>query len=128
LGCACIKATVDGFLNDLNYYGFFFENTVFKDLKVYASILGYEVFQYRDNANLEIDAIIEIDNLDYLAIEIKLGTNKIDEAIENFKRFKKKMENGGYKQPKYCIVIVGVGGIYQIKEDVIIIPYDLLGF
>ena len=39
------------------------------------------MYYFRDNVSgLEVDSILEFDNGDYAAIEIKLRYNKIDEA------------------------------------------------
>jgi hypothetical protein len=50
------------------------------------------VLQYRDNSNLEIDAILEINQNEYAAVEIKLSNSYKYEAVENLKRFYEKMK------------------------------------
>ena len=47
---------------DLESFGLFFEDMAVRDLKVYAGTLGGEVLHYRDNAGLECDAVVHLDD------------------------------------------------------------------
>ena len=44
-----------------------------RDLRVYASVLDGTVFHYRDETGLEIDAIVQLRDGRWIAIEVKLG-------------------------------------------------------
>ncbi len=44
-----------------------------RDLNVYASYLGGTVKHYRDNAGLECDAVVHLEDGRWGAVEIKLG-------------------------------------------------------
>jgi predicted AAA+ superfamily ATPase len=118
LACAALNLTYEKFLNDLNFFGFFFENLVLRDLLVYASVLRGQLFHYRDNSGLEVDCILELDSGEYAAIEIKTGNDKIDEAIKHIKLFKQKMVNGGFKEPKASLIIVGTGAFLHKEEGI----------
>lgn len=67
-------------LNDLNYTGFVFESQVIHDPRIYARANDAKVFHYRDSNNLEIDAIVQKYNGEWMAFEVKLGTGQIEEA------------------------------------------------
>lgn len=60
-------------INDLATFGLFFETLCVRDLRVFAEKLGGSVYHYRDNTNLECDAVIHLRNGSYGLIEIKLG-------------------------------------------------------
>jgi len=49
-------------INDLNTFGFLFENMCIRDLRIYADKIGGEVYKYSDRNNLEVDAIIHLQN------------------------------------------------------------------
>ena len=80
LAAAVLGASSDRLLADLETFGFFFESLCVRDLRVYAEVLGGEVFHYRDETGLEVDAILELRNGDWAAFEIKLGGSKAVDA------------------------------------------------
>ena len=53
---------------------------VARDLSIYAQTFGAKLFHYQDYRNREIDAVIELENGDWCAFEVKLGANQIDAA------------------------------------------------
>ena len=81
LACAILDLNTEKLMNDVNFLGFLFEALCERDLKIYIENYGGNLFHFRDNSTgLEIDAIVEMPDGEYGAIEIKLGTNKIEEA------------------------------------------------
>nr|MCR5380446.1 DUF4143 domain-containing protein [Lentisphaeria bacterium] len=83
LVCALLKLTPQGLVNDLETFGFLFEALCVRDLRVYANAFGAELYHYQDYKNHEIDAVIELPDKRWCAIEIKLGANQIEKAAEN---------------------------------------------
>lgn len=79
LGAAALGASPEKLLADPESFGFFFESLCVRDLRVYAEVLGGEVFHYRDETGLEVDAIVELRDGSWAAFEVKLGGAK---AIE----------------------------------------------
>lgn len=60
-------------IDDLKTFGFLFEALVERDLKIYMDYLGGNLYHFRDNVNgLEVDSILEFENGEYAAVEIKL--------------------------------------------------------
>lgn len=58
-----------------------FEALVERDLRIYIESLGGKLYHYRNNKNgVEVDAIVELTDGNYGAIEIKLGSNEIEDA------------------------------------------------
>ncbi len=105
LACACLNMNRDKLMKDLNTFGFLFEALVERDLRIYVDYLDGKQFHFRDNVNgLEVDSILEFEDGEYAAIEIKLGYNEVDTAIANLLDFYK----GMVKKPIFMCVIVGV--------------------
>ena len=69
-------------MNDLDTFGLYFEALCERDLRIYSESIGATLYHYRNNnTGLEIDVILEIADGEYGAIEIKLGSNKEEEAV-----------------------------------------------
>ena len=82
-----------------------------KKIKEY---LDDHLYHFRDNVTgLEVDSILEFSGGDYAAVEIKLGSNKIEEAVKNLNKFYDCM----VKKPKFMCVIVGKGNANMHIED-----------
>ncbi|GHU33540.1 hypothetical protein FACS1894166_09220 [Bacilli bacterium] len=58
LAIACLNLNNETLFEDLNLFGLIFENFVLHDLKIYINHLNGQIFHYRDNSNLEVDAIV----------------------------------------------------------------------
>ena len=105
LACACLNLNVDKLMKDLNTFGFLFEALVERDLRVYMDYLDGKLYHFRDNVSgIEVDSILEFEDGEYAAAEIKLGYNEVDNAIRNLQIF----YNNMVKKPKFMCVIVGV--------------------
>ena len=115
-------------LRDLESFGLFFEDMAVRDLKVYAGTLGGEVLHYRDNAGLECDAVVHLDDGRWGAIEIKLGGDELVEAGANsLKLLKAKIEEKSDEMaPSFLMVLPAVGGAYQREDGVYVAPINLL--
>ena len=88
LVCGVLGLTSESLLNDINFLGFLFEALCERDLRIYIESYNGHLYHFRDNTTgLEIDSIVEMPNGDYGAIEIKLGTDKIEEAATNLLKF-----------------------------------------
>lgn len=128
IACRALGVMPEDLHRDLESFGLFFEDMAVRDLKVYAGTLGGEVLHYRDNAGLECDAIVHMDNGRWGAIEIKLGGNELIEAGANsLKLLKAKIEKkGDEKAPSFLMVLTAVGGSYQREDGVYVAPINLL--
>ena len=69
--------------NDLTTLGFLFEALCERDLKIYSETFNGQLYHYQDYDNHEIDAVVELENGDCCAFEIKLGANQIDAAAKS---------------------------------------------
>ena len=126
LAIAALGANREKMLFDLNTYGFMFENLCLRDLSVYAGHHGGSVYHYQDNSELEIDAIVELQNGAWSAFEIKLGEEKVESAVGSLLRMKSKMVSAGAKPPA-CLAVITGGGIAECRKDgVYVLPINAL--
>lgn len=123
MACAMLKLTPKKLMNDLNTFGFMFEAMVERDLSIYAQSLNAKLFHYQDYRNNELDAVIELEDSNWCAIEIKLGLNKVEEGSNNLIKVCKDIVDNGGKEPIMKCVIYGVGNMaYKNADGVYIIP------
>jgi predicted AAA+ superfamily ATPase len=128
LTVAALGADPQSLLEDTKLLGGIFESLVLHDLLVYSDANDAKVFQYHDNTDLEIDAIVEKRNGQWAGIEIKLGYYGEDEAAANLLKLRSKMIDAKQKPPEFLAVIIGVGGICKKRSDgVFVVPIDCLG-
>lgn len=58
-----------------------FESLVERDLRIYMEYLDGKLYHFRDNVTgLEVDSILEFNDGEYAAVEIKLGYREVDDA------------------------------------------------
>lgn len=113
--------------------GLLFENLVVRDLRVFLSTypgIGNDLWYYRDDKGLEIDAIVELGTT-WGAIEIKLSDSKVDEAAQHLLALRAKLmanASARTRQPAFLAIVVGKGGLaYQRSDGVLVIPASTLG-
>lgn len=127
MACALLNITPEKLLGDLNTFGFLFEGLVERDLSIYAQSFGAKLFHYQDYKGNEIDAVIELENGDWCAFEIKLGAKKIDDGAENLIKVCKNIEDHGGKAPIIKCVICGLSNAaYQRHAGVYVVPITAL--
>lgn len=124
LGCAVLNITPEKLMNDLETMGLYFEALSERDLKIYAENIGAKLYHYRENdTGVEVDAIVELSDGEYGAIEIKLGSNKIDEAVESLNRF----YNLAEVKPKFMCVICGLyDAVVKRPDGIYVFPITAL--
>lgn len=127
MACAMLNITPKKLLNDLNMMGFLFEAMVERDLSIYADGMNAKLFHYQDYKGREIDSVIELEDGNWCAIEIKLGINKAEEAAENLVNVCDEIIANGGKAPLIKCVIYGVGDkAYINKDGVYVFPITAL--
>lgn len=127
LAVAALRATPERLLKDMHLFGFLFESMVIRDLRVYAQANDARVLQYRDNTELEVDAIVEAADGRWAAFEIKLGAGQVDAAAANLLKFAERVDTDKCGTPALLGVIIGSGYGYRRKDGVAVIPVGALG-
>lgn len=114
IAAGLLNLTVEKLEKDVETLGFLYEALVERDLRIYIEALNGKIYHFRNNTtNLEVDAILEFEDGEYAACEIKLGAGQINDAIQNLKKFYDSVK----KKPRFMCVIVGtIDMIYRDKE------------
>ena len=115
-------------LKDVKFTGFLFESMVVHDLRVYAQANKAEVFHYNDSSGLEVDAIVQKQNGDWCAFEIKLGIGQIEEAALNLLKFASIIDDKKTTKPKSLNIITGTGISYTRPDGINVISMGSLGY
>ena len=128
IACRALQIGPDDLTNDLESFGLFFEDFAVRDLSIYANSLDGEVRHYRDNAGLECDAVIHLEDGRWGAVEIKLGGDKlVEEGAKSLKTLRDKIvEKSDEKAPSFLLVLTAVGGAYRREDGVYVVPINLL--
>lgn len=128
IACAALGIGPIDLENDLNTFGLLFENLVVRDLRIYADAIDGKVYHYRDNLDLECDAVVHLRNGKYGLIEVKLGGEKlISEGIKSLNKLEEKLDTTKMKAPAFKMVITGVGKFaYKNKDGILIVPIGSL--
>lgn len=114
-------------INDLNTFRFLFEALVERDLKIYADSFNAKCYHYQDYQDKEIDSVIELENGNWCAFEIKLGANQIEKAAEDLVKLKKQIEKENGKAPSVlCVICEMTNAAYQRPDGVYVIPITAL--
>ena len=124
LACSVLGLKQEQLKNDLELFGFMFESLCIRDLRIYIEYLGGRIYHFHDNnTGEEVDAIVELRDGTYGAIEIKLGVGKIEEAAGKLLKFSKHCN----VSPKFLCIISGmIDYAYQRKDGVYVIPITAL--
>jgi len=115
-------------IGDLETTGFLFESLVEHDLKIYAESFNAKLFHYQDYKNKEIDAVVELDNGDWCAFEIKLGANQIDIAANNLLDIAKSFNKDPKGKPPtaLCVICGLTNAAYRRPDGVYVVPITAL--
>ena len=127
LAVAALRADPDKLWKNISFLGTLFESLIFHELSVYADLADAAVYHYRDNTNLEVDAVVECASGEWCAFEVKLGGNRIDEAAKALRKFRARVDTDKVGEPKILGVIVALGYGYMREDGVAVIPVGALG-
>ncbi len=128
IACRALGISPNDLMHDLESFGLFFEDFAVRDLSIYANFLGGTVSHYRDNASLECDAILHLEDGRWGAIEIKLGGDElIESGAKSLKTLQNKIiEKSEEQAPSFLMVLTAVGAAYQREDGVYVAPINLL--
>ena len=128
IACRSLGVSPGDLMRDLDSFGLFFEDFAVRDLSVYAGSMGGVVKHYRDNAGLECDAVVHLEDGRWGGIEIKLGGDDlINDGAKSLKKLRDKIvEKSDEKAPSFLLVLTAVGGAYKRDDGVFVAPINLL--
>jgi predicted AAA+ superfamily ATPase len=126
VAAAVLRVAPDGLLEDFNTFGLLFESLCIRDLRVYAQAIDGEVFYYRDKSGLEADAVVQLKDGRWGAIEVKMGAKEIETAAENLKALKDKIDAERMREPSFLMVLTASEFAYRRADGVYIVPIGCL--
>lgn len=128
IGTAILGLGPKDLINDLKSFGFFFEDMVVRDLRVYAEALDGELYHYRDSSGLECDTVLHRRNGSYALMEVKLGGEQnIEDGAKSMLSLAGNIDTDKMPAPSFMAVIVGVGKYAYLRKDgVYVIPVGCL--
>jgi predicted AAA+ superfamily ATPase len=126
LAVAALGGSPDRLLKDLEWLGLLFESLVIRDLRVLAQALDGEVFHYRDDYGIEVDAIVQLRDGRWGAIEVKLGQGQVEAAAAGLLRFRQQIDTRRTGEPAFLAVVCGSGYGYRRADDIAVVPVGAL--
>ncbi len=127
LAVAALGADPGRLLRDFRFLGLLFESMVVRDLRVYAQAADAEVFHYREDGRLEVDAVVQARDGHWVAFEVKLGPKAVEEGARNLLRLAERVDPEVVGPPRALSVIVASGYGYTRPDGVGVIPIGVLG-
>ncbi len=120
LALSLLRASPKRLLSDLETLGIIFESLAVHDLRVYAQALRSRgVYHLRDvKGRLEIDAIVENADGDWIGCEMKLSHHGVDKAAKQLLHVAAHIES----PPAALVVIIPTGPVVQRPDGVWVIP------
>ncbi|MCL1803633.1 MAG: DUF4143 domain-containing protein [Eubacteriaceae bacterium] len=126
IATAALRATPKKLMSDFETFGLLFESLCIRDLRVYAESIDGSVYHYRDKSGLEIDAIIQLADGRWSAIEIKMGAGEIEEASANLLKLKKTVDTEKMENPSFLMVLTATEYAFQMENGVWAVPLGCL--
>lgn len=123
LAAAALNASPESLIGDLRTLGLWFESLVVRDVRTYAELHDASVSHYRDERGLEVDVVVTRPDGAWIAVEVKLGGNQIDDAATNLLRFAADVVSD---TPPTLAVITATGYGYVRPDGVHVVPFSAL--
>ncbi|MGH2880180.1 MAG: ATP-binding protein [Solirubrobacteraceae bacterium] len=125
LAAALLNANPDRLLGELRTLGFLFESLVTRDLRVYAMANDASLFHYRERGgDLEVDLIVERNDGAWIAAEVKLGGELIDQAASSLNKLATRRAQ---RPPAALMIVTATEYAYQRPDGILVAPLSLLG-
>lgn len=128
LGLAAMGAGSRELLGDLEAAGLQFESMVLRDLRIYTQGARATWSSWRDTqTGHEVDAIVELPDGRWAAVEIKLGEAAVDAAAQSLRAFAQRVDTERRGGPVALIVVTGGRYAYRRRDGVQVVPITALG-
>jgi len=127
IATAVLRATPKRLLEDFNTFGLLFESLCIRDLRIYADRIDGSVYHYRDKSGLEVDAIVQLADGRWGAVEVKMGAGSLDKACENLQKLQNKIDTDAMTAPTFLMVLTATEYAYQMKNGIWVVPLGCLG-
>ncbi|QIM15778.1 ATP-binding protein [Leucobacter insecticola] len=127
LACAALGVDATRLAGDPEFFGQVFEAMVVRDLRSLASVELGQVYHYRDNTGLEIDAILEYPGQQWAAVEVKLGQKAVAEAEKHLLTLRdERIDTDKVGDPRFLAIVTGTEFAYTLPSGVHVVPLGCL--
>ena len=126
IAAAALGATAKRLFNDFLTFGLLFESLCIRDLRIYADSLDGNVYHYRDAKGREVDAIIQLNDGRWGAVEVKMGAGDIETAAKNLLDFKAAIDIARMEEPSFLMVLTATETAFQLDSGVWVVPLGCL--
>lgn len=122
LAIAALRANQAALEKDPKTTGFLFESAVVHDLQALCQNLGGQVYHYRDSNGHEIDAVIDLGNGKWGAVEVKVSGNQILAGAKSLADACRQIDS----EPVFRLVITAMGPTAILDDGTITCPLTAL--
>ena len=125
---AAIEGSTARFAADSRSLGMLFETLVVRDLRVYAEAgeCG-PVSYYKDDSGLEVDAVIQRRDGAWIAVEVKLGGERLVESgAQALLTLRDRVDDRRIGEPSRLLVVTATGYAYDRPDGVSVVPITQL--
>jgi predicted AAA+ superfamily ATPase len=126
IATAALRVDSGKLLSDFKAFGYLFESLCIRDLRIYSDSLDGSVYHYRDQLNFEVDAIIQLKDERWAAVEVKMGAGEIEKAAKNLIKFSENIDTAKTPAPSFLLVLTGTEYAFQMKNGVWVVPIGCL--
>lgn len=127
LACAALGVTAERLALDPQYFGQVFESMATRDLRSMMEARFGSSYHYRDNTGLEVDLILEFEDRRWAAVEVKLGSSRIDEAEKSLLTLRDgRVDLERVGPPAFLAVVTGTEYAYTLPSGVHVVPLATL--
>ncbi len=126
IAVAALESDPKAIIEDFCFFGFLFESLCARDLRVYVEPLRGRIKHYRDNSGLEVDLIISLNNGQWAAVEVKLGSKEIEQGALHLKKFAENIDTTINPAPSFLMILTGGEYAYRRSDGVFVIPLGCL--
>ena len=123
---ALLGASKEKLFNDFNTFGLLFESLVIRDLRAYTESLDGKVFCYRDKLGNEVDAVVQLNDGRWGAIEVKMGSGEEKKAADSLLKFSKNVNTEKMGKPSFLAIVTATQVAYQRDDGVWVVPLGCL--
>jgi predicted AAA+ superfamily ATPase len=126
IAAALLNLNPESLFKDFNTFGLLFESLCVRDLRIYAETLDGKVFHYRDAYGLEADAVVQLKDGRWGAVEVKMGSKETEKACQNLLKLKETVNTEKMNEPSFLMVLTASNYAYRRPDGVNIVPIGCL--
>ena len=132
LVCSALGLSKDKIMRDFRYFGLLFEAICIRDLRIYVESIDGQIYHYyeqntnKNSKDYEIDAILELRDGRWGAVEIKLGADELDSAATKLLELKNKINTDIKGDPSFLMILYAGKVSYKREDGVLVVSIGSL--